>query len=73
MGEGSQAVDRLVQVRADAGLCTQCAFQREIQNDRGSVFSMCRRSFEEPEYPKYPRLPVLQCKGFEKAPSSPSS
>ena len=51
----------------DKGLCPLCAFKREIRNDRGSVFILCLRSFEEPEYPKYPRLPVLACKGFTAA------
>jgi hypothetical protein len=38
---------------------------KEIRSDRGSVFTMCLRSFREPDYPKYPRLPVLRCAGFE--------
>ncbi len=49
----------------DEGLCAQCAHRREIRSDRGGVFSMCLRSFREPEYPKYPPLPVLRCRGFE--------
>ncbi len=49
------------------GLCGRCIHRKEIRSDRGSVFTMCMRSFQEPEYPKYPRLPVLQCPGFEEA------
>jgi hypothetical protein len=49
------------------GLCGQCLHRKEIASDRGSIFTMCLRSFREPEYPKYPRLPVLSCAGFEKA------
>ena len=47
------------------GLCGRCRHSKEIRNDRGSVFTLCLRSFREPEYPKYPRLPVLKCAGFE--------
>jgi hypothetical protein len=32
------------------------------------VFSLCRRSRDEPErFPRYPRLPVLRCVGYEPA------
>jgi hypothetical protein len=48
------------------GLCAECVHRKEIRSDRGSVFVMCLRSFQEPQYPKYPRLPVLQCAGFER-------
>jgi PPOX class probable F420-dependent enzyme len=42
-----------------------------VRNTRGSVFSLCRRSREEPErFPRYPRLPVVECEGYE--PSSGS-
>jgi len=51
-----------------AGLCGQCIHRKEIRSDRGSVFTMCLRSFQEPEYPKYPSLPVLRCSGFDEAP-----
>ncbi len=53
-----------METKLEQGLCPHCAFKREIRNDRGSLFTMCLRSFEEKEYPKYPRLPVLACKGF---------
>jgi hypothetical protein len=44
--------------------------RKEIRSDRGSVFVMCLRSFQQPEYAKYPKLPVLRCAGFE--PQEPS-
>ena len=52
-------------LHAMAGLCAQCRQSKEIQTDRGSVFTQCLRSFSDPAYPKYPRLPVLSCRGFE--------
>ena len=48
-----------------AGLCDSCAHQQVVRNTRGSRFSLCRRSRDQPEYPRYPRLPVLRCPGFE--------
>lgn len=54
-----------------AGLCARCRHCRRIVSDRGSVFYLCRRAAQEPEYPKYPRLPVLTCRGFE--PESPAA
>jgi hypothetical protein len=51
--------------RAPAGLCDSCLHQQLVPNTRGSTFSLCRRSKEEPEYPRYPRLPVLRCRGHE--------
>ena len=47
------------------GLCDSCRHQRLVPNTRGSVFSLCERSRDQPEYPRYPRLPVLRCPGFE--------
>ena len=52
--------------RPAAGLCDSCAFQRVVPNTRGSVFSLCNRSREDPAYPRYPRLPVLDCPGYER-------
>ena len=50
------------------GLCDRCTHQRLVPTTRGSVFSLCERSRDEPErYPRYPRLPVLRCDGFEPA------
>jgi hypothetical protein len=48
------------------GLCVACAHQRVVRNTRGSVFSLCMRSKDDPAYPRYPRLPVLTCGGFQK-------
>ncbi len=48
------------------GLCDSCIHQQRVPNTRGSVFSLCLRSREDPAYPKYPRLPVTQCRGYEK-------
>jgi hypothetical protein len=50
---------------ARAGLCDSCAYQQLVRNTRGSTFSLCRRSREDPDYPRYPRLPVLACPGYE--------
>ncbi len=47
------------------GLCDGCAHQQRVPNTRGSVFSLCKRSREDPAYPRYPRVPVLRCPGFE--------
>jgi hypothetical protein len=50
-----------------AGLCDSCRHQQSVRNTRGSVFSLCRRSRDEPErFPRYPRLPVTECPGYEK-------
>jgi hypothetical protein len=48
-----------------AGLCETCRHQQLVHNTRGSTFSLCRRSREDPAYPRYPRLPVLACAGYE--------
>jgi hypothetical protein len=51
-----------------AGLCDSCRHQQVVRNTRGSVFSLCRRSKDEPDrFPRYPRLPVMQCPGYERA------
>ena len=47
------------------GLCDTCAHQQIVRNTRGSVFSLCRRSRDEPEFPRYPRVPVVECRGHE--------
>jgi hypothetical protein len=36
-----------------------------VRNTRGSSFSLCERSREDPAYPRYPRLPVLACPGYQ--------
>jgi hypothetical protein len=57
--------------RPPAGLCDRCRYQQLVRTTRGPVYSLCRRSREEPErFPRYPRLPVLRCPGFvQRAPS----
>jgi hypothetical protein len=47
------------------GLCDSCVHQQIVRNTRGSVFSLCRRSREDPRYPRYPRTPVVTCPGHE--------
>jgi hypothetical protein len=54
-----------VSVPSRIGLCAACRHQQVVRNTRGSVFSLCRRSRDDPAYPRYPRLPVLECRGFE--------
>jgi hypothetical protein len=50
-----------------AGLCSSCRHQQIVRTTRGSVFSLCRRSREEPDrFARYPRLPVLACPGYER-------
>jgi len=39
-----------------------------VRNTRGSSFSLCERSREDPAFVRYPRLPVLECAGYERAP-----
>ncbi len=52
--------------RPPAGLCNNCVFQRLVPNTRGSVFSLCERSRQDPAFPRYPRLPVRDCRGYER-------
>ncbi len=52
----------------DAGICDRCRHQQVIRTTRGSRFSLCRRSRDEPErFPRYPRLPVIVCPGYQPA------
>ncbi|HEY8626502.1 MAG TPA: hypothetical protein VIL82_10885 [Solirubrobacteraceae bacterium] len=38
-----------------------------MRTTRGSTFSLCGRSRDEPErFPRYPRLPVTTCVGYER-------
>ena len=53
------------------GLCDRCVHQRVVRSGRGSVFSLCERSFDDPRYPKYPRVPVGSCPGFTQRPDDP--
>ncbi|HTU79741.1 MAG TPA: hypothetical protein VMF09_13380 [Solirubrobacteraceae bacterium] len=55
-----------------AGLCERCVHQQVVRNTRGSRFSLCRRSREDPSYPRYPRLPVRSCRGFQARAGPPS-
>jgi hypothetical protein len=55
-----------------AGLCDSCMHQQLVGNTRGSTFSLCRRSREDPAYPRYPRLPVLECAGYEPVQAGPA-
>jgi hypothetical protein len=51
---------------APVSLCDSCVHQQIVRNTRGSVFSLCRRSRDEPDrFPRYPRVPVLACPGFQ--------
>jgi hypothetical protein len=52
------------------GLCDSCLHQKLVPNTRGSVFSLCLRSREDPAYPRYPRVPVLACAGHQPRPAS---
>ena len=51
--------------RPSAGLCDACVHQRIVKTARGSSFSLCERSRNDPAYPRYPRLPVERCPGHE--------
>ena len=48
------------------GLCDSCRHQRIVRSGRGSVFTMCLKSREDPAFPKYPRVPVEACDGYER-------
>ena len=50
--------------RPPAGLCDSCRHQKLIRTGRGSEFSMCLLSREDPRFAKYPRVPVLACSGY---------
>jgi hypothetical protein len=53
--------------RPPAGLCDACSHQRLIRTTRGSEFSLCRRSREQPQrFPRYPRVPVTACEGYDR-------
>jgi len=42
-----------------------------VANTRGSSFSFCRLSSENPAFPKYPQLPVTACPGFAEGTAPP--
>jgi hypothetical protein len=54
------------------GLCQTCQHSRRMESDRGSVFLMCKLSFEDSRFAKYPALPVLDCAGYRPTESEPS-
>jgi hypothetical protein len=54
------------------GLCDSCVHQQIVRNTRGSVFSLCRRSRDDPRYPRYPRMPVRECPGHEPRADAPA-
>jgi hypothetical protein len=54
------------------GLCDTCRHQRLVRTGRGSLFTMCLKSREDPDFPKYPRVPVEACAGYEPRPEEPS-
>jgi hypothetical protein len=61
-------------VTTGAGLCDTCKHQRVVKNTRGSTFSLCQRSRDEPDrFPRYPRIPVMRCPGYERAATEPPS
>ena len=53
------------------GLCDRCTHQCVVRSGRGSVFSLCERSLDDPRYPKYPRVPVGSCPGIVQRPAGP--
>jgi hypothetical protein len=58
--------------RPTAGLCDSCRHQRLVPNTRGSVFSLCERSRQDPAYRRYPPIPVRVCPGHEPGPAEPA-
>jgi hypothetical protein len=48
-----------------ANLCASCRQARAIVSSRGSVFTRCERSNNDPRFPRYPTLPVLACPGYD--------
>jgi len=46
-------------------MCDTCAHRQVVRTGRGSEFTLCQRSKDDPSYPKYPRLPVVRCRGHE--------
>jgi hypothetical protein len=70
---GHWSYDRLAvrdhRAMAAFGLCDTCRHQRLVRTGRGSVFTMCLKSREDPRFPKYPPVPVTACAGYEKDPA----
>jgi hypothetical protein len=59
-------------IHSKSGLCGDCQHARQIKSDRGSVFLMCKLSFEDARFVKYPRLPVLVCSGYRPLENPPT-
>lgn len=55
------------------GLCSGCQFQRVVRTTRGSSFSLCELSRENPLYPRYPKMPVGACAGYAPRPADESA
>jgi hypothetical protein len=60
-------------IRTDPGLCRTCHHARRIESDRGSIFFLCKLSFEDSRFMKYPRLPVLVCSGYRPESADPEA
>ena len=60
-------------IHSNSGLCGNCQHARQIKSDRGSVFLLCKLSFEDSRFVKYPRLPVLVCDGYRAVENPPTT
>ena len=49
-----------------AGLCDSCRHQKLIRTGRGSEFSMCLRSKDDPRYASTRACPCARCPGYER-------
>jgi hypothetical protein len=52
------------QMAVDPGLCRRCVHSQTVESSRGSIFWLCRLSFEDPRFRRYPPLPVVACDGY---------
>jgi hypothetical protein len=50
--------------RQRIGLCATCEHARHIVSAKGSRFTLCGKSQQDPRFPKYPPLPVVRCSGY---------
>jgi hypothetical protein len=69
IGADGPSYSSFVPTRPEAGLCDSCRHQQLVRTTRGSEFSLCRRSRDDPSFPRYPRVPVTQCRGYERGAS----
>ena len=51
------------------GLCETCIYAKVIQNQRESLFLLCKYSKIDPSFRKYPNLPVTVCTAYKEAES----